>query len=149
MDAIAQHLGLDTATFAGPAWVTLAYFSVYYAFITRGLIVKLRLSREYEARGEKFDRYFSQDREMLASDRIQLNMLEHMPVFLVLLWLQAAIVSSGEATVLGALYIATRVAYPFLVGNRMGRNIPLRLLFATFGGYIILVVMAARIVMNL
>ncbi|MFT6233578.1 MAG: hypothetical protein ACJAZO_004099, partial [Myxococcota bacterium] len=53
-------------------------------FQIRGLRTKSRLVAGYQSRGEKFDRYFGQDREMLASDRTQLNMLEHMPVFLAL-----------------------------------------------------------------
>ena len=149
MDTIANNLGLNSETFVGPAWVTLAYFGVYYAFITHGLTVKLRLTREHEARGEKFDRYFSQDRSLLAADRTQLNMLEHMPVFLALLWLHATLVSSAEATVLGALYVVTRVLYPFLLAGRLGRNIPFRLLFSTFAGYGVLLVLVVRIVMNL
>ena len=149
MDATANNLGLDTETFAGPVWVTLAYFGLYYAFMTHGLTVKLRLTRECASRGEKFDRYFSQDRTLLASDRTQLNMLEQMPVCLALLWLHAAIVSTSEATALGALYIATRAFYPFLLGARMGRNVPFRLLLSTFGGYLVLIALASRIAMNL
>jgi hypothetical protein len=57
---------------------------VYDWFQIRALRTKSRLVAGYQSRGEKFDRYFGQDREMLASDRTQLNRLEHMPVFLAL-----------------------------------------------------------------
>jgi uncharacterized membrane protein YecN with MAPEG domain len=149
MDAIAHALSIDNSTIAGPAWVTLAYVGVYYAFMSNLLRVKLRLHGQYKERGEKFDRYFGQDREMLAADRIQLNMLEHMPIFLVLLWLHAFMVSSAEATLLGGIYTGTRALYPLLIGHRMGRNIPLRILSVTFTGYIILTIFAVRIAISI
>jgi len=142
-------MSVSSVDITGPAWVTLAYIGLYYVFITHGLRVKLRLKREYEERGEKFDRYFGQDREMLASDRIQLNMLEQMPPFLVLLWLHAFIVSSGEAAILGGVYTATRAVYPFMLRGRLGRNVPLRLLSVTFTGYAILAVFGVRIAIHL
>jgi hypothetical protein len=55
--------------FAGPLLVTVAYVCVYYAMIGNQLRVKTRLRRAYRARGETFDRYFGNDREMLAADR--------------------------------------------------------------------------------
>ena len=149
MDAIAHTLSLDMGIIAGPAWVTVAYVGVYYAFMSNLLRVKLRLHGQYKEQGKKFDRYFGQDREMLAADRIQLNMLEHMPVFLVLLWLHAFVVSSYEATILGGVYTGTRALYPLLLGSRLGRNIPLRILWVTFTGYLILGIFAVRIAMNI
>ena len=133
---------------AGPTWVTLAYFAVYYATQVNLMRVKARLSSEYAARDEKFDRYFGQDRELLAADRIQLNMLEHMPVFLVLLWLAAYAVGPGEATIAGAIYVASRVAYPLFMGKRLGRGIPMRILFATGAGYGVIGWLMVRIAMS-
>ena len=149
MNGIAGALGLDLGTVAGPAWVTLAYVAVYYGFIGLLLRTKLRLARDYKERGVEFDRYFGQDRELLAADRVQLNMLEHMPVFLVLLWLHAFVVAGLETTILGGIYTATRALYPFLLGGRMGRNISIRVVPCTFVGYAILVVLAVRIAMQL
>jgi uncharacterized membrane protein YecN with MAPEG domain len=149
MDSIAHTLSVDIGIIAGPAWVTLAYVGVYYAFMSNLLRVKLRLHGQYKERGEKFDRYFGQDREMLAADRIQLNMLEHMPIFLVLLWLHAFVVSSPEATLLGGIYTGSRALYPLLLGTRLGRNIPLRILLVTFTGYIVLALFAVRIASSL
>ncbi len=133
----------------GPAWVTLAYVGLYYAFMTQVLRTKIRLGRAYQERGEKFDRYYSQDREMLAADRIQLNMLEHMPIFLVLLWLHALVGSIDEATITGGIYVAARAAYPFVLGGRLGRAVPKRLLFVTFTGYAVLAFQLVRIGMGL
>ena len=133
----------------GPACVTLAYVAVYYAFNLNVLRVKLRLAKKYKAEGQSFDRYFGQDRELLAADRVQLNMLEHMPVFLVLLWLHALVVGATEATILGAIYTATRFLYPVVLGGRLGRDIPARILVITFTGYSVLIRLAVRIAMYL
>ena len=133
----------------GPGWVTLAYVALYYAFQIHILRTKARLSKAYLERGERFDRYFGEDREMLAADRVQLNMLEHMPAFLVLLWLHAVAGSAAEATWAGAAYVLLRLAYPFVLGGRLGRGVPKRLLFVTFAGYGVLLYHAVRIGMAL
>src|SRR3954453_23858280 len=124
--------------FAGPLLVTVAYLVVYFLLFGNQLRVRTRLRRAYQARGEKFDRYFNTDREMLAADRYVGNMLEHMPPFLVLLWLNAIFVGPRSATAAGAAYVACRVLYPFLMGRRLGRGIPSRILFATVVGYVVL-----------
>jgi uncharacterized membrane protein YecN with MAPEG domain len=139
------HTGIPV----GPAWVTLACVGLYYLFMVHVLRTKVRVAREYEQRGEAFDRYHSGDREMLAADRIQLNMLEHMPAFLILLWLHALIVDIDEATIVGGIYVAFRAVYPVVLGKRLGRRVPKRLLFVTFGGYAVLVFLAIRIGMKL
>jgi hypothetical protein len=136
---------LDPQLYAGPIVVTVVYTLVYYALQIRGMRVKTRLTREYRSRGEKFDRYFGQDREMLASDRAQLNMLEHMPIFLVLLWLNAAFVGPLGATVAGGIYVAARGVYPILMGARLGRGIRSSLLAATVPGYLVIVYFAVRL----
>ncbi len=130
---------LDAPAFAGPLAVTMAYIGVYYAFQIYLLAVKRRLERAYAARGEKFDRYFGHDREMLAADRYQLNMLEHMGPFLALMWLVAVFVGPSPAAGWGAAYVATRVAYPFALGRRVGRGIRAATLLATFPSYVVLV----------
>jgi uncharacterized membrane protein YecN with MAPEG domain len=135
--------------YVGPAWVTLFFVLVYYAFQINILRVKSRLARSYKDRGERFDRYFGQDREMLAADRVQLNMLEHMPVFLVLLWLHALFVSPSEATILGAIYTGSRAVYPFVLGKKLGRGVPLRIVAVTFTGYAIIAIFVVRIAMAL
>jgi hypothetical protein len=122
------------ARYAGPLLVTVSYCAVYYALHGYGLRTKKRLGREYSARGERFDRYFGQDRTMLAADRYVLNMLEHMPPFLILLWLHAVFVSPSGATLAGSAYLLTRIAYPFLMGPRLER-FPARVLLATLSGY--------------
>ena len=135
--------------FAGPVVVTLVYFAIYYAAIVNVLRVKVRLAKLHHGAGKAFDRYFGHDRELLAADRIQLNMLEHMPIFLVLLWIHACTVSPQEAAILGAIYLITRAIYPLLLPNRLGRNIPNRVLFATFPGYAVLGILGVRILMAL
>jgi uncharacterized membrane protein YecN with MAPEG domain len=140
---------MNPQDFANPAWVTLAYIGLYYLFMIHIMRTKVRLAAEYKARGEKFDRYFNKDRELLAADRNQLNMLEHMPVFLVLMWLNAFIVAPDQAAFLGAFYTLVRAMYPFALGRRLGRNIPLRILLFTFTGYVVLIVFAVQIAMAL
>ena len=149
MNSIVDQLGIDPKALAGPAWVTLLYIAVYYAFMVNLLVVKLQLHREYAARGERFDRYFTQDRRLLAADRTQLNMLEHMPVFLVLLWLHAFLVSTSEAAILGAIYTGTRALYPVLLRGKLGRDIPKRILLVTFTGYFVLIALGLRILTQL
>ncbi len=75
---------------------------------------------------------------MLAADRAQLDTLEHVPPFLALLWLHAAFVGPGSATAAGAVYLATRIAHPILVGARLGRGVKLGILYATVPGYVVL-----------
>jgi hypothetical protein len=131
--------------FSGPLLVTVAYVVVYYLMISNQLIVRTRLRREYRARGETFDRYFGNDREMLAADRCAGNMLEHMPPFLVLLWLNAIFVGPRGATFAGGAYILSRLVYPFVMGRRLGRGVPSRIMFATVIGYLVLTYMAVRL----
>ncbi len=126
---------MNAAHYAGPLLVTLVYMGVYYAAMINLLFVKNRLVRQYQDRGEKYDRYFNTDREQLAADRKIGNTLEHMPPFLALLWLTAVFVGPTWATVGGAIYVATRIAYPFLMGPRLGRGVASRILLATFTGY--------------
>lgn len=121
--------------------VTLVYLLLYYVFLLNGLRVKLKMLRECKARGERFDRYNGEYPELRASDRIQLNMLEHMPPFLGFLWLHALVVGPTSAAVLGWIYVAIRASYPFFLGQRLGRNIPQRLLINTFSGYAVLLVL--------
>ena len=131
--------------FAGPLLVTVAYVVVYYLMIVRQVAVRTRLRREYRARGESFDRYFGGDREMLAADRIVGNMLEHMPAFLVLLWLNAIFVGPRGAALAGAAYVVSRLLYPLILGRRLGKGIPTRIMFASVIGYVVLAYFAVRL----
>ncbi|MEL6547105.1 MAG: MAPEG family protein [Myxococcota bacterium] len=124
---------------SGPIAVSLAYVVLYYVLQGMQLRVKSRLEREYRERGEKFDRYFNQDREMLAADRVVLNTVEHMGPFLLLLWLMAVFVDPFRATVGGTVYVLGRATYPFVLGRRLGRNTPLRIVSSTFPGYGVLI----------
>ena len=131
--------------FAGPLLVTVVYVVVYYLMVANQLRVKTRLRRAYHARGETFDRYFNTDRDMLAADRYVGNMLEHMPAFLLLLWLNAVFVGPRDATVAGAAYVACRLLYPFMMGTRLGRGVPARILFATLIGYAVIAYLVVRL----
>lgn len=137
---------MSPRTFAGPLLVTAAYVVVYYLLISNQLRVKTRLRRAYQARGETFDRYFGADREMLAADRYVGNMLEHMPAFLLLLWLNAIFVSPRRATIAGAAYVLCRLSYPLLMGRRLGRGVPNRILFATVVGYVVIAYLTVSLV---
>ncbi len=126
---------MDVSEYKGPIIVTVIYCLVYYGFLLNIMRTRISCHKKYQREGKKFDRYFGQDRNMLAADRIQLNMLEQMPIFLVLLWLQAVFVSTEGATMLGGIYTGSRAAYPFLIGGRMGKDIPMRILISTMIGY--------------
>jgi hypothetical protein len=136
---------ISARTYAGPLLVTVGYVVWYYVMISNQLRVRTRLRRAYRARGETFDRYFSMDREMLAADRYVGNMLEHMPVFLLLLWLNAIFVGPRGATIAGAAYLAARIVYPFLMGGQLGRGVPTRILFATVIGYTVTTYFVVRL----
>jgi hypothetical protein len=82
---------------------------------------------------------------MLTADRCVLNMLEHMPPFLCLLWLHAVFVNPVSATVAGSAYVVTRAAYPFLLGPVVGTRLPRRLLAATYTGYVVELYLAATL----
>jgi len=132
--------------FRGPLIISLAYVALYYVLMIRLLFLKSRLRREYEARGERFDRYFGNDRVMLAGDRMVLNTLEHMPPFLILLWLHAVFVDALSATIAGGIYFTCRAAYPFLLGNKLGSGVPTRVLAATFSGYAVLLYLSGGLI---
>jgi len=120
--------------FAGPLLVTVAYVLVYYLMITNQLIVRMRLRRDFGA-----------DREMLAADRYVGNMLEHMPPFLILLWLNAIFVGPRGATLVGAVYVVARLVYPLVMGRRLGKGVPTRMLFVTVIGYLVIAAFAVRL----
>lgn len=128
----------NTTPYTGPILVTVVYFTVYYGFIVHATQTRFRLSTEYRSRGEKFDRYFHQDREMLTADRLQLNTLEQMVPFLTTMWLNAVFVSPRWATVLGVVYILARAVYPLAMGARLGRGVRFQILFSTLPGYLII-----------
>ena len=137
---------MSARAFAGPLLVTVAYVVTYYLMIVNQLVVRTRLRRAYRARGETFDRYLGGDREMLAADRIVGNMLEHMPAFLLLLWLNAIFVGPGGAALAGGAYVVSRLAYPLILGRRLGKGIPSRIMFATVIGYAVIAYFSARLV---
>lgn len=139
---------LSARTYAGALLVTVAYVLWYYALFTNQLRVRTKLKRAYLARGEKFDRYFGADREMLAADRYVGNMLEHMPTFLLLLWLNAIFVDPFSAAVAGAVYVGARVLYPFLMGKRLGSAVASRIQFATIVGYSVVAYFVGRLVVK-
>ena len=129
---------LPIEQYRGPLAVTLAYLATYYAFALNVLLVKNSARRQSEERGETFDRYVSKNRRLLTADRYMLNTLEHMPPFLTLLWLAAIFRGGSGVTLAGAVYVITRVLYPFLMGSEVGTNLPRRLLAATYTGYAVL-----------
>ncbi len=111
----------DIVHFQGPIAVTGAYLELWYWLLLglqRG--TKYKLVAEYAARGEQFDRYFGQDRRMLAADRAVANTQEQMVPFLTALWLHAVFVSPSTATALGAAYVVLRALYPLLLGKSLG-----------------------------
>lgn len=131
----------------GPVvWVTIGYVGVYYLFLVNILRVKVSIAKSCRANGTQFDRYLSVDPKLRAADRVQLNTLEHMPVFLVLLWLYAAVVDVSDAAILGWIYVILRAIYPIFMGSSLKRNIPMRLLINTFAGYLVLAFMVGGIV---
>ncbi|MGB0645583.1 MAG: MAPEG family protein [Bradymonadia bacterium] len=137
---------IDVQQFKPVLWVTFAYLVLYYAFMINVLRVKLKVAASSKALGVKFDRYQSTDPALRAADRVQLNTLEHMPPFLILLWLDAAMGSVMVASLLGWTYVGLRALYPVFLGSQLNRNIPNRLLINTFASYLVLAALMGHIV---
>ena len=129
----------DPNPLVGPLLVTVAYFVLWY-YLLLGLQrrTKYRLKRAYEDQGKSFDRYFGQDEEMLAVDRVVINTQEQMVPFIVALWLYAVFVSPVHATWAGAAYIALRSFYPLLMGKRVSKIQPKRVYLVTLPCYCII-----------
>ena len=138
---------LDLAQYQGPVLVTALYFGLWYALLF-GLQsrTKYRLKAEYAARGEVFDRYFGQDRQMLAVDRAVANTQEQMVPFLTAMWLHAVVVSPVHAAWLGVAYIALRTIYPLLLGRQVGGTQSKRVAMVTFPAYGIVFYLVGRAV---
>jgi hypothetical protein len=132
----------DAAQLHGPLIVTVAYFLLWYGLLfglqTR---TKYRLVASYQKEGKVFDRYFGQDPEMLAVDRVVVNTQEQMGPFLVSLWLFTIFASPTYATWLGAAYVVLRSAYPFLLGVRVSKVQSKRVALVTFPCYVIVFTM--------
>jgi hypothetical protein len=126
----------------GPVLVTVVYFLLWYGFLL-GLQsrTKYRLKAQYAKQERAFDRYFGQDEEMLAVDRVVTNTHEQMGPFLVSLWLFAVFASPTYATWLGVAYIALRATYPLLLGKRVSKTQSKRVAFVTFPSYAIVFTM--------
>jgi hypothetical protein len=139
---------MSAVEFKGPIIITLGMLLIYYAFLMNILRTKVRLHKKYQREGKKFDRYLSGDREMLAADRIQLNLLEHMPLFLALLWLTAVFDSVENATCAGTIYLISKTLYPFLMKKKLGREITPIVLLSTIPGYGVNIYLAVRIVLK-
>ena len=135
--------------FTAVIWVTLTYIGVYYVFLINVLRVKVTLVKECKSQGARFDRYTCSDPRLRAADRVQLNTLEHMPTFLSLLWLHAAVVDPNQAAILGWIYVILRILYPFFLGTELGENIRQRVLINTFSGYLVLAIMAGSVLHRL
>ena len=134
-------------SFTGPILVTASYFLLWYFllfFLQRQ--TKYRLQKEYLARGETFDRYFGQDEQMLAVDRVVINTQEQMVPFLSALWLHSVFVSSQHAAVAGVIYVVLRSIYPILLGKKLSKMNPKRVYFVTLPCYLIIFYLLGSVV---
>ncbi len=138
----------ELARLAPAAWVTIGYFAYwYYLLLGKQRGTKYRLKRQYEEAGKPFDRYFGQDREMLAADRVVGNNLEQMGPFLSSLWLCAIFASADIAGWLGTAYVALRIGYPMLMGPELDHVQSKRVAFVTipcYGIILAMYILAAR-----
>tara|TARA_R110001592_G_scaffold135108_4_gene351074 strand:- start:25720 stop:26160 length:441 start_codon:yes stop_codon:yes gene_type:complete len=134
-----MDIHFDPSVYSGPVFVTCLYFAFWYYLLLikqRGLKDKLRKS--YEAKGEVFDRYFGQNEEMLAVDRVVINTQEQMMPFIVSLWLFSVLVSVYYATIFGVLYLALRAIYPMLLGKKVSKVNTKKVCFVTIPCYMII-----------
>lgn len=138
---------MDQTLVKGPILVTVGYFFLWYflLFVVQRQ-TKYRLQRKYEEKGEVFDRYYGQDEEMLAVDRVVINTQEQMLPFLASLWLHAIYVSASSATILGIVYVVLRSIYPVLIGKKLSKINPKRVYFVTLPCYGIIFYMLGSVV---
>ena len=129
---------MSASAYLGPIWVSFCYLVLYYAFVFNTGRVKKRMVREYAERGEPFDRFFTEDREMLAADRLHMNTLEQMPPFLVLLWINAVFVDTFSATVAGCIYVLARAVYPYFLHIRITKDPKQNMMLVTMPGYLVI-----------
>ena len=109
----------------GPVlWVTLAYLALYYLFMLNGLRVKRRLYRECRARGERFDRYGGRYPELLAADRVQLNTLEQLVMFIPAMFTYAWFVSPAWVLLPGGIFLLGRFLYARAYVKDPSRRLP-------------------------
>lgn len=129
----------DPSVFSGPIIVTCLYFAYwYYLLLIKQRGLKDRLRKSYQAKGEVFDRYFGQNEEMLAVDRVVINTQEQMVPFIVSLWLFSAFVSTSYATIFGSVYIVLRLGYPALLGQKVSKVNSKKVCFVTIPCYVII-----------
>jgi uncharacterized membrane protein YecN with MAPEG domain len=140
---------MNPSEYQGPILITIAMLLLHYFFLVNILKTRIKLHKKYRSEGIKFDRYLSGDREMLAADRIQLNLLEHMPLFLTLMWLVAVFEKVENATCAGTIYLASRILYPFLMKKKLGREIPKKIFISTMIGYGVNLYFAIRLLLIL
>jgi len=134
-----MKITIDSGDFVGPVAVTVAYFALWYSLLFgKQSRTKYRLLAKYKEEGKEFDRYTSNDPEMLAADRIVGNTHEQMVPFMVSMWLFAIFVSPFQATVLGGIYVVLRGIYPLLIGSHLSKAQPKRVFFVTGPCYLII-----------
>lgn len=139
-----MKIALDPKAFVGPISVTIAYFALWYGLLFgKQSRTKYRLIAKYKEEGKDFDRYNTNDPEMLAADRAVGNTQEQMVPFLLAMWLCAVFSSPLHATVLGSAYVVLRTIYPFLLGSRLEKANPKRVFFVTGPCYLLIFTMLA------
>ena len=75
---------VDTKELVGPVAVTVSYFVLWYALLFgKQSRTKYKLLARYKREGREFDRYQSNDPEMVAADRAVGNTQEQMGPFFV------------------------------------------------------------------
>ena len=143
-------IDMNSQTLIGPVAATLTYFLLWYALLFgKQSRTKYRLIAKYKAEGRVFDRYGSNDPEMLAADRAVGNTQEQMVPFLTALWLHALIVSATHATVFGFAYVVLRSVYPILLGSQLSKTQPKRVFFITAPCYLIIFYMLGASLLHL
>lgn len=143
-------VNFDIDTLKGPIIVTVVYFIMWYYFLFfLQFKTKYRLLAKYKKAGKKFDRYFGQDEEMLAVDRVVINTQEQMVPFIMALWMCTIFVSSNIATWCGGLYVVLRFFYPILLGKKVYRKQSMRVAYVTIPCYFIIFFMFGRVIWSL
>lgn len=122
--------GLDLASVRWTITASVLYMFVYQTMLMQQMVLK-RLWM------------CTDERALHVSDRIPLNTLEQMPLFLILMWLFSVYVDSASGGKLGLVYAFYTAAYAFCYAF-YGQNTAM-LFFSTFPRYFILHYMQASL----
>ncbi|EDQ88586.1 uncharacterized protein MONBRDRAFT_26179 [Monosiga brevicollis MX1] len=145
MTLTAVQLRVEPSEVAMAVYALVAYFILYFVFLSNQSATSQLLVRKYKKRQEKFVKYYNtKDPSQLTADRAVGNMLEQMPVFLTgyfAAMVTAAMAGESFRWVNYAAFAYTASRSMYLVAfknNASAAGIKPGILLATLPGYVVI-----------